>query len=201
LPALEKIADPDIRIARLREAARLATQHLINWQQLFEHGIEILAAHADDPLAAPEGVQPVFAEANVAHKQAAGPSSLLAELALENVEIGRWCRLGLPFCFKQIGVAGEIEAAVDLLSTQAKTVPGLEAEEPERIAQETFKGKAALLGRKIPNREKSFTGFGDLWSFESGCRGGLGCRWLAVGESTMVRKVRRRFAFEVPLRA
>lgn len=81
-----------------------------------EHFVKVEPVHADDALAASEGDKTILGETAAADEQAAGPSRLLIDLAVEGVQLCDTGRLAVPFCLDEIDFASELEAAVDLFA-------------------------------------------------------------------------------------
>ena len=85
-----------------------------------QHLVEVEAIHADDALATTERDEAVIGEAAVADEETSGPGRLLLDLAVEGVQLGDADGLAMPFGFEQVGLASELEAAVDLLAAKTK---------------------------------------------------------------------------------
>jgi hypothetical protein len=133
-----------------------------------EQIIEIETVHTDDALASAKGDEAVIGEAAVAHEQASRPGGLLFNLAVERVQIGDANWLTMPFGFQQIGLAAELEAAVDLLTAKAERFLGGQTECVEQALEESLEGKAACLcAERGDPQQLGFYG-GDLLTIDNG---------------------------------
>lgn len=93
-------------------------------------------------------MKPVVREAALADKKPSRPGRLLAELAFEDVQVGRSRLLVLPLGLEKIGLALQPETAVDLLAAQLDAAVALHAVGIEQVFQKTFESQSARVRRK-----------------------------------------------------
>lgn len=125
--------------------AHLLFKNFVERYLAVEQLIEIEAVHTDNALASAEGDEAIIREAAVAHEQAPRPGCLLFNLAVERMQIGDANWLTMPFSFQQIGLAAELEAAVDLLTAKAERLLSGQTECVEHSLEESLEGKTTGL--------------------------------------------------------
>ena len=107
--------------------------------------MEIAAIHANEALSTSKGRERFRGKSAIAQKETAGPPRLVLYLGVEGTKRRCVDQVISPFCFEQIDIVSQYEAAVDLLAHQAE---GSARRQPvciEHVLQELFECIAAGL--------------------------------------------------------
>jgi hypothetical protein len=92
----KQIAEANEWRAGFSGAAHLAFQDVVERDFAVKRLVKVEAAHADDALAAAEGVESLVGESAIADEKAARPGGLLLDLAVERMKLGDPDRLTVP---------------------------------------------------------------------------------------------------------
>ena len=87
---------------------------------------------------------------------------------MEGVQLGDTDRLAVPFGLKEIDLASELEAAVDLLAAQAKGLLGGEAEGVEQAFEKSFECIATRMWRERGDLKQIRLDLRDRLAIDSG---------------------------------
>src|SRR5688572_18824053 len=92
----EQLSDGHVDATSFGRPPDLPLEHAHQRDLAFERLGDVVAIHADDPLARPKGGKAIGSEAVEADEQASRPGCLLVELAVKDVEISSRRQRGLP---------------------------------------------------------------------------------------------------------